>query len=66
MFPQFVIGDGWSSEIEIINTTVNSLTVRVDLFTPEGAPLVVRLNGVTASTFQNLIIPANGLLKLRP
>jgi hypothetical protein len=66
LFPQFVTGDGWATEIEITNTTANSLTVRVDLFTQDGVPLPVRLNGVTASTFPNLIVPANGLLKLRP
>jgi len=66
LLPQFVTGSGWTTEIEIMNTTANTLTVRLDVFSADGTPLTVKLNGVTASSFTNLIVPANGLLKIEP
>jgi hypothetical protein len=62
---QVVTGQGWATEIEVINTTASSLTVRLDVFTPDGTPLSVTLNGVTASSFPNLVVPANGLLRIK-
>jgi hypothetical protein len=66
LFPQFVTGGGWATEITIMNTSAASITVRLDVFTQAGAPLSVTLNGLTASSFTNLIIPANGILVLAP
>jgi len=66
LFPQFVTGGGWATRIAIINTTAGSLTVRLDLFAQDGSPLTVTLNGQTSSSFPNLVIPANGLLKIAP
>jgi hypothetical protein len=66
LLPQFVTGAGWATELEIANTTGSSLTVRLDVFTPEGAPMSVKLNGVTASSFTNLVVPANGLFRILP
>ena len=66
LFPQFVTGGGWGTEISITNLTSTSLTVRVDTFNQTGGPLTVRLNGQTASSFTNLAIPANGILTLLP
>ena len=66
LFPQFVIGGGWSTEIAITNTTAAFITVRVDVFTQSGAPLSVTLNGLTASSFTNLVIPSNGILIMAP
>jgi hypothetical protein len=66
LFPQFVFGGGWSTEIAILNTAATSITVRVDLFTQAGAPLTATLNGQTSSSFQNLVIPANGILVIAP
>jgi hypothetical protein len=66
LFPQFVSGGGWSTEIVITNTNATSITVRLDLFTQAGAPFVVTLNGQTASSFTNLVIPANGILVIAP
>jgi hypothetical protein len=64
LFPQFVTGGGWATEIVIVNTTANSLTVRLDVFTPDGTPLNIRLNGQTSSSFTNLTVPGNGVLTL--
>jgi hypothetical protein len=66
LFPQFVTGGGWSTEIAILNTSSASITVRLDIFTQSGVPLPVTLNGLTASSFTNLIIPANGILIVAP
>jgi len=62
LFPQFVTGGGWSSEIAITNTSSVSMTVRLDVFTQTGGPLSLTLNGQTGSSFTNLVIPANGIL----
>ena len=66
LFPQFVTGAGWSTEIAITNTTATSITLRLDVFTQAGAPLSVTVNGQTASSFTNLVIPANGILVIAP
>jgi hypothetical protein len=66
LFPQFVTGGGWSTEIAITNTSSASMTVRLDVFTQGGAPLTLTLNGQTASSFTNLVIPANGILIMGP
>ena len=66
LLPQFVAGGGWTTTITIVNTTANSLTVRADVFAPDGTPLTVTLNGLTSSSFTNLVIPAGGLLTIAP
>jgi hypothetical protein len=66
LFPQFVQGGGWGTEFAITNLLSTPVTVRLDVFTPEGIPLTVRLNGVTASSFPNLVIPGNGFAVLAP
>jgi hypothetical protein len=62
ILPQFAAGGGWSSEIVISNTTAIPVTVRVDLFKQDGTPLTTSLNGQSGSSFQNLVIPAEGIL----
>jgi len=62
ILPQFAAGGSWSSEIVISNTTAVPLTVRVDLFKQDGTPLTTSLNGQSGSSFQNLVIPAEGIL----
>jgi len=54
------------TEVVIANTGTNSVTVRVDLFTQDGTPLTAALNGQTASSFTNLVIPAGGVLTMAP
>jgi hypothetical protein len=62
ILPQFAAGGGWSSEIVISNTTAIPATVRVDLFKQDGTPLTTSLNGQSGSSFQNIVIPAEGIL----
>jgi hypothetical protein len=66
LLPQFAAGGGWATEIVMLNTGVSALTVRVDLFQADGTALKASLNGTTASSFTNLIIPAGGVLTLAP
>jgi hypothetical protein len=66
LLPQFAAGGGWATEIVLVNSGTSSLTVRVDLFKPDGTPLSTALNGQTASSFTNLVIPAGGALTLAP
>jgi hypothetical protein len=62
ILPQFAAGGGWTSEIVISNTTAIPVTVRVDLFKEDGTPLTTSLNGQSGSSFQNIVIPAEGIL----
>jgi hypothetical protein len=66
LLPQFVAGGGWGTEIVIVNTGTTSLTVRVDLFKPDGTALKATLNGTTASSFTDIVIPGGGVFVLAP
>ncbi len=66
ILPQFASGGGWATEIVLVNTGTSALTVRVDLFGQDGNPLVANLNGVSASSFTNITIPAGGVFVLDP
>jgi hypothetical protein len=66
LLPQFATGGGWATELILANSGTGSLTVRVDLFKNDGMPLTATLNGETASSFTNLVIPAGGVLTLAP
>jgi hypothetical protein len=66
LLPQFAANGGWATEIVMVNTSMGTMTVRVDLFKPDGTPLTASLNGTTASSFTNLTIPPGGVLTLAP
>jgi len=66
LLPQFATGGGWATEIVLVNTGTTPLTVRVDLFKPDGTPLSANLNNQTSSSFTNVTIPAGGALVLAP
>ena len=66
LFPQFVVGGGWTTQIMVLNTSPSPQTVRLDVFAPDGTPRVVTLNGRTASSFTNLLVPGNGRIVLKP
>ena len=61
ILPHFATGGSWLSDIVISNTSAVPVTVRLDLFAPDGSPLTASLNGQSASSFQNLVIPAEGI-----
>jgi hypothetical protein len=64
ILPQFATGGGWESEIVLANTGPVPITVRVDLFSQNGLPLTADLNGVSASSFTGITIPAGGVVVL--
>jgi len=66
LIPQFVMGGGWATEIVISNPGSSSVTVRLDLFTPDGDALVAGLNGQKSSSFTNVTIPAGGVFVFAP
>jgi hypothetical protein len=66
LLPQFAAGGGWATELVLLNTGTNSLTVRVDLFKLDGTPLTTSLNGQSGTSFTNLTIPPGGVLTLAP
>ncbi len=66
ILPQFAVGGGWASEIVLSNSGNAALTVRVDLFSQNGTSMTVTLNGKSASSFQNLLVPPKGVLILAP
>ncbi len=63
---QFATGGGWATEIVLTNSGPVALTVRVDLFTKNGDPLVATLNGVSQSSFVDITIPVGGVVTLAP
>jgi hypothetical protein len=67
LLPQFAANGGWATELVLMNSNSSGpLTVRVDLFKPDGTPLSTTLNGLTNSSFINIVIPANGVVILAP
>lgn len=66
LFPQFVLGGGWTSQIMVLNTSPSPQTVELDVFAQDGTPLVVTLNGQTASSFPNVLVPGNGRIVFKP
>jgi hypothetical protein len=66
LLPQFASGGGWATEIVMSNTGTSALTVRVDLYKPDGTPLTTTLNNQTSSSFSNITIPAGGVQVLAP
>jgi len=66
LLPQFAAGGGWATEIVIANTGTSSMTVRVDLFKQDGTALTASLNGTSASSFTNIVVPAGGVFVLAP
>jgi len=66
LLPQFAAGGGWATEIVIANTGTSSITVRVDLFKQDGTSLTASLNGTSASSFTNIVVPAGGVFVLAP
>ncbi len=63
---QFAAGGGWATEIVIANTSGSALTVRVDLFSDKGQPLVATLNGQSQSSFTGITVPPMGVVILSP
>ncbi len=66
LLPQFATGGGWSTEVVMANTGTASLTVRLDIFKPDGTALTAPLNGTSSNTYTNITIPAGGVVTFAP
>lgn len=64
LLAHFAAGGGWGSELVLTNGSATAITVRVDLFKPDGTPLAATLNGQTASSFTSIVVPAHGVVVL--
>lgn len=64
LLAHFAVGGGWATELVLANSGNDSLTVRVDLFRPDGSEFEVILNGQTASSFEDILIPPRGVVVL--
>jgi hypothetical protein len=65
MFPQFAMGDGWATQLMLLNRAASGISGRIDVFDSSGNPMPVSFNGVINSTFR-YSIPAGGTLLLAP
>lgn len=63
ILPQFATGgNNWSSNLVISNTSPLPVTVRIDLFKQDGTPLSTVYNSQRGSSFQNIVVPASGIV----
>jgi len=62
----FAAGGGWGCELVLTNSSAQPITVRVDLFKPDGTPLAAKLNGQTLSSFTSFVFPGGGVVVLAP
>jgi len=65
ILPHFAQDGGWSTEINILNSTSATLTVRVDFFGADGKPIQVTMNGTTQNSFRVAVAPS-GVMTLSP
>jgi hypothetical protein len=64
ILPQFAVGQGWATEVVVVNSSNESHFVQVDFWSETGQPLTVSVNGETASSFPNVSVPAGGIVVL--
>jgi len=57
VIPQFAIGGGWATQITLAETIGVPISGRIDVFDSNGAPMPVKLNGETRSTFFYSLAP---------
>jgi hypothetical protein len=65
VFPQFALGRGWASQLNLIESAGVATRGRIAFFDSEGLPLAVRLNGELKSEF-SYSIAAGGSFLLAP
>lgn len=61
VLPHFAVGGGWITDVSVHNPSGVTVTGRVDFLDPSGAPLIVKFNGLTKSTFNYRIPPGESL-----
>jgi hypothetical protein len=63
-FPHFADGGGWTSQVNLVNTTDSAMSGTVQFFDAAGAAVTLTVDGQTGTTF-NYAIPPRGSQKLR-
>jgi len=63
-FPHFADGGGWTSQVNLVNTTDTALSGTVQFLDSAGTIVSLTVDGQTGTTF-NYAIPARGSQKLR-
>jgi hypothetical protein len=66
LLPVFAVDGRWATEVIIINTNSTPVTVRLDLYNDDGSALTAGLNGQTAASITNVVIPAHGIAVYAP
>jgi hypothetical protein len=66
LLPVFAVDGHWATELVIVNNNTSAVTVRIDLYNEDGSPLTTALNGQTASSITNVVIPARGMVVYAP
>lgn len=65
LVPYFAVGEGWDTGLFIANLGSTPLTIRVDLYLQNGAPMIVG-NWESGNSMANLFIPPGGVITLNP
>jgi len=59
VFPQFVMHGGWATALILANRAEGTAKGRIEIFSSNGDPMPVTLNGITSSTYAYFIPPGN-------
>jgi uncharacterized protein len=65
IFPQIAIGEGWATQVALVNDSAGTITGRLDVFDSAGNPMPVEFNDLFQSTF-TYSIPADGTVLFAP
>jgi subtilase family serine protease len=62
VLPQFAIGQGWDTEVGLVNGGSTTISGRIDILDTSGNPQSVTLNGVTQSSFTYSLPPGSAFV----
>jgi hypothetical protein len=62
VLPQFAIGQGWDTQVGLVNGGSTTISGRIDIFDTSGNPLSVTFNGVTQSSFTYSLPPGSAFV----
>lgn len=62
VLPQFAIGQGWDTQVGLVNGGSTTISGHIDIFDTSGNPLSVTFNGVTQSSFTYSLPPGSAFV----
>jgi hypothetical protein len=62
VLPQFAIGQGWDTQVGLVNGSSATISGRIDILDPSGNPQPVTLNGATQSSFTYSLPPGTAFV----